>query len=85
MRFFFANSAKKKGKLVHFLFCGNYFLQFKTTYRDFLLHTITNIISTFFIFGELKMVEKNAKIRLQREKKRYTVVLWNQFNSRGGQ
>jgi hypothetical protein len=38
-------------------------------YRDFLWHTITNIISTCFIFGELKMVAINAKIRLPRKKK----------------
>jgi hypothetical protein len=54
---------RKKGKFVHFLFCGSYYLRFKRIYRDLLWHTITNIISTCFIFGELKMVAKNAKIR----------------------
>jgi hypothetical protein len=68
---------RKKGKLVHFLFCGSYFLRFKTIYRDLLWHTITNIISTCFIFGELKMVAKNAKIRLPRKKTRINGVPQN--------
>jgi hypothetical protein len=59
---------RKNGKLVLFLFCGSYFLRFNTIYWDLLWHTITNIISTCFIFGELNMVAKNAKIRLLRKK-----------------
>jgi hypothetical protein len=62
---------RKKGKLVHFSFCGSYFLRFKSIYRDLLWHTITNIISTCFIFCEFKMVVKNAKIRLPRKKRIY--------------
>jgi hypothetical protein len=52
---------RKKGKLVHVLFCVSYFLRFSKLQGAFLWHTITNIISTCFIFGELKMVAKNAK------------------------
>jgi hypothetical protein len=59
---------RKKGKFVPFLFCGNYFWRFKTIYRAFLWHTITNIIFTCFIFCELKIVANNAKIRLPRKK-----------------
>jgi hypothetical protein len=59
---------EKRVNLYIFLFYGSYFLRFKTIYRAFLWHTITNIISTCFIFRELKMVAKNAKIRLPRKK-----------------
>jgi hypothetical protein len=36
-------------------------------------HTITNIIFACFIFGELKMFAKNAKIRLPRKKRIYGI------------
>jgi hypothetical protein len=62
-----SNQNERRVNLYIFLFCGSYFLRFKTISRDFLWHTITNIISTCFIFGELKMVAKNAKIRLPRK------------------
>jgi hypothetical protein len=80
--FFFRVSQilRKKGKLVHFLFCGSYFWRFKTIYRDMLWHTITKVISTCFIFGELKMVAKNAKIRLPQKKNLgYTVYPHTNF------
>jgi hypothetical protein len=70
------NSAKKRVNLyIFFLFCGSYFLRFKTIYRDFLWHTIMKIISTCFIFGQLKMVAKNANIRLLRKKPRIYGIL----------
>jgi hypothetical protein len=71
---FFRVSQILRKKLVHFLFCGSYFLRLKTMYRDLLWHTITNIIFMCFIFGELKIVAKNAKIRLPRKKTGYTVM-----------
>jgi hypothetical protein len=75
IRFFsrVANFAKKKGKLVHVLVCVSYFLRFSKLQVAFLWHTISNIISTCFIFSELKMVARNAKIRLLR-KNGYTVT-----------
>jgi hypothetical protein len=67
---------RKKGKFVPFLFCRSYFMRFKTIDRYFLWHTITNIISTCFIFGKLKMVAKNAKIWLPQKKKRIYSIFW---------
>jgi uncharacterized membrane protein YjgN (DUF898 family) len=65
---------EKKGKLVNFLFCGSYFLRSKTIYKDLLWHTITNIISACFIFGELKMVAKMRKLDYHEKKTGYTVI-----------
>jgi hypothetical protein len=68
---------RKKGKFVHFLFCGCYFLRFKTIHWAFLWQAITNIIFASFIFRELKMVVKNAKIRLPRKRKRIYGIVRN--------
>jgi hypothetical protein len=64
---------RKKGKFVHFLFCESYFLRFRRYIGLFLWHTITYIISTCFIFRKLKMVAKNAKIRLPRKNRIYGI------------
>jgi hypothetical protein len=59
-------------------------LRFKTIYKFSIWHTVTDIISTRFIFGEIRIIAKNAKIRLPPKKKKliygmalYCVVIRN--------
>jgi hypothetical protein len=73
----------KKGKLVHCLFCGNYFLWFKTKYKFFIWHIITYLIFTCFIFGKIKMVAKNAKIRLPPYEKKKPVIRYSSHSPVG--
>jgi hypothetical protein len=63
-----ANSAKKRVNL-YICYFTKIIFWFKTIYRDFLWHTITNIIFTCFNFNKLKIVAKNAKIKLPQKKK----------------
>jgi hypothetical protein len=65
--FFACRKFCKKGKFVHFLFCGSYFLRFKTIYGAFYGTQYEYNFYVFYIFRELKMVAKNAKIRLPRK------------------